>query len=41
MLAIFPRLTLAAYRALLGPSTAPEVPDLITTSLRLSGLPEG
>ena len=40
VLAIDPGLTIAKYRAFLGPATAPEVRDLLVTGLRLAGLPE-
>jgi adenylate cyclase len=40
VLAIDPGLTIAGYRALLGPATAPEFLDLLVTGLRLAGLPE-
>jgi len=33
-------LTIARYRALLGPSTAPEFLDLAVSGLCLAGLPE-
>jgi tetratricopeptide (TPR) repeat protein len=40
MLALYPELTIAGYRAFLAPSTVPEVIDLMITGLRLAGLPE-
>ena len=40
LLAIDPALTIARYRALLGPSTAPEFLDLAVSGLCLAGLPE-
>ena len=40
VLAIDPGQTIARYRAFLGPSTVPEVLDLIVAGLRLAGLPE-
>ena len=41
MLAIDPRLTIAAWRAFATPATAPEFLELYITGLRLAGLPEG
>jgi TolB-like protein len=41
MLALHPKLTIAAVRALLAPLAAPEFVELYTTGLRLAGLPEG
>jgi adenylate cyclase len=40
LLAIDPGLTIAGYRAFLGPATAPEFLDIAVTGLRLAGLPE-
>jgi tetratricopeptide (TPR) repeat protein len=39
MLAIDTGLTIAGYRALLGPAVAPEALDLVVAGLRLAGLP--
>jgi adenylate cyclase len=40
LLAIDPKLTIAGYRAFLGPSAAPEFLELAITGLRKAGLPE-
>jgi len=40
LLAIDPKLTIAGYRAFLGPCAAPEFLELAITGLRLAGLPE-
>jgi TolB-like protein len=40
MLALYPGLTIAGYRAFIAPSTVPEVIDLMIAGLRLAGLPE-
>jgi adenylate cyclase len=40
LLALDPQLTIARYRALLSPSSAPEFLDLAIDGLRLAGLPE-
>ena len=41
MLAIYPGLTIAAWRALIAPLFAPELLELLETGLRLAGMPEG
>ena len=41
LLAIDPGLTIAGYRAFLGPCAAPEFLDLAVTGLRKAGLPGG
>jgi hypothetical protein len=41
MLAIYPKLTIAAWRAFAATPIAPELAEFYVTGLRLAGLPEG